>query len=362
MKRPTSYLQVPTPRLRAWLLRHGVRIKIMGIVLGLVLLLGFVIAWQVRESMTDALVARLQERGISIGRDLAARSTDLILVNNTYALHELLKDTIQNNIDLRYAFILDANGRVLVHSFDQGFPRDLAQENTVTPDQRAHVVSLLSDEGVIYDIAVPIFDGRAGIARVGLTEQSVHGAVDELTGRMLLTTLAVSLLGVGAAYLLTLILTRPILALVDVTQAVARGDLSQRAPPWGEDEIGQLSTAFNRMIAELSQAQRAMLQRHRELAALNAVANAMNAPASLNETLDRSLHALLDALNLPAGWVFLLDENQSVHLTSWIGLPPDLARREVETALRGCPCAASVRDRRATLVNSLPPQCALRTA
>ena len=131
----------------------------MGIVLGLVMLLGFSITWQVRESMSNTLIARLQERGISIGRDLAARSTDLILINNTYALHELLQDTIQNNTDLRYAFILDANDRVLVHSFDQGLPRNLAQDNSVAPDQRAHITTLLSDEGIIYDVAVPIFEG-----------------------------------------------------------------------------------------------------------------------------------------------------------------------------------------------------------
>jgi signal transduction histidine kinase len=340
-----------------------VRIKMMGIVLALVLLLGFGIMWEVRASMTTALTTRLQERGVSIARDLAAHSTDLILINNTYALHELLNDTIQNNADLRYAFILDANGRVLVHSFEQGFPRNLADKNTVAPIDRAHTVVLASDEGPIHDVAVPIFEGRAGIARVGLTERSVQTAVDELTRTMLVTTFAVSLLGVGAAYLLTLILTRPILTLVDVTKAVARGDLTQKAPPWGEDEIGQLSTAFNRMTEELDQAQRAMLRRHRELAALNAVANAVNAPAPLAETLDHSLRALLDSLELPAGWVFLLDrKNEHIQLTTWLGLPRELGDREIATALHGCPCTVALKDKQSIVVTPLPERCPLREA
>ena len=348
-------------RLRAWLLRPGVRIKMMGIVLALVLLLGFGIMWEVQASMTTALTARLEERGVSIARDLAAHSTDLILINNTYALHQLINDTIQNNSDLRYAFILDENGRVLVHSFDTGFPRALDTKNDVAPNERARMLVLASDEGPIHDVAVPIFDGRAGIARVGLTEQSVHSAVDELTRTMLLTTLAVSLLGIGAAYLLTLILTRPILTLVEVTQAVARGDLSRQAPPWGEDEIGQLSTAFNRMTAELDQAQRAMLQRHRELAALNAVANAVNAPAPLAETLDRSLRALLHSLDLPAGWVFLLErEGGRVQLTSWVGLPIEIGEREVKIGLHGCPCTVALRNKQSIVVTPLPERCPLR--
>ena len=357
---------------RSWLLRPSVRVKIMGIVLGLVLLLGLGITWQVRASMTATLTAQLDQRGVSIARDLAARSTDLILINNTYALYGLLQDTLLNNADLRYAFVLDPNGRVLVHSFDHGFPRGLAKENTVGSTDRAHSVILMSDEGPIHDIAVPIFDGRAGIARVGLTEHSVHAAVDGLTRQLLLITLAVSLLGVGAAYVLTLILTRPILTLVDATQAVAHGDLSRKTPPWSDDEIGKLSTAFNRMTDELAQAQGAMLRRHRELAALNAVANAVNAPAPLTETLERSLRALLDSLNLPAGWIFLLDRERAqvadpaisvrVQLTSWIGLSPEIGAREVETGLQGCPCTSALRDKQAVVVTPLPERCPLREA
>jgi signal transduction histidine kinase len=354
-------LDLPRKRLRQWLLRPSVRAKIMGIVLGLVLLLGLVVTLEARLSMTTTLTAQLDERGISIARDLAARAADPILINNTYALHQLLQDTLLDNTDLRYAFILDTKGQVLVHSFDQGMPRGLAAQNNAVPSERAHGVSLASDEGIIHDVAAAIFDGRAGVARVGLTEGSVRAAVDQLTGEMLLTTLAVSLLGVGAAYLLTLILTRPILALVGVTQAVARGDLSQRAPPWGDDEIGQLSGAFNRMTAELEQAQRAMLRRQRELTALNAVANTVNAPAPLDEMLDRSLGALLESLGFSAGWIFMFErETQQIELASWRGLTRELAAREVENGLRGCPCSVAVREQHAVVVSPLPVRCPLR--
>lgn len=347
--------------LRSWLLRPSVRLKIMGIVLGLVLLLGFGITWQVRASMTTNLTAQLEERGISIARDLAAHATDYILINNTYALHQLLDDSIQNNTDLRYAFILDPNGRVFVHSFEAGFPRGLAEKNRVAPNDRAKKIILSSDEGPIHDIAVPIFKGRAGTVRVGLTEHSLRATVDTLTQQMLLTTLGVSLLGVGAAYLLTLILTRPMLSLVEVTQAVARGDLSRRVPPWGDDEIGQLATAFNRMTSELDVVQRAMWRRNRELAALNAVASAVNTPAPLTATLDRALRALLDELHLPAGWFFLRDHTgERIELTTWIGLPWEIGEREIATALHDCPCTVALIDKQPIVVQPLPERCPLR--
>lgn len=358
-----SRARASVPRVRAWLLRFSVRAKIMGIVLGLVLLLGFGITWQVRASMTAALTERMQERGISIARDVAARSTDLILINNTYALHELLQDTMRDNNDLRYAFILDEQGRVLAHSFENGFPRHLLEQNSVAPTERAHTVVFNTDEGMMHDVAVPIFGGRAGVARVGLSEASVQRTVNDLTWQMLLTTLLVSLLGIAAAYTLTWVLTRPIRALVHVTQAVARGDLTPRAPTWAEDEIGILSTAFNAMVRDLAVSQATMLQRQHELTALNAVANAMNAPAPLTQALDRSLRAMLDALALPAGWIFLFDDRgEQIQLASWVGLPQALAAREIATALRGCPCANAVHEKRAQVVAPLATHCPIHNA
>ncbi|MBK9054679.1 MAG: hypothetical protein IPL78_28360 [Chloroflexi bacterium] len=79
----------------------------MGIVLGLVLLLGAGVTLQMRAGLFRVLEARLAEQSVSVARDLAARSTDLILVNDLFALHQLLRETQENNPDLRYAFIVE---------------------------------------------------------------------------------------------------------------------------------------------------------------------------------------------------------------------------------------------------------------
>ncbi len=89
----------------------NIRTKVLGIVLGLVLLLGFTVTLQVRNALTRSFDEQLQDRGVSVTRDLAARATDLILVNDLYALHQLLQETLTNNRDVRYAFILDPQGQ-----------------------------------------------------------------------------------------------------------------------------------------------------------------------------------------------------------------------------------------------------------
>lgn len=232
--------------------RVSVRTKIMGIVLGLVALLGLGTTVWVHFTLQNTLRQQLELRGVSVTRDLAARSTDLLLTNNVFALHALVRDTVENNDDLRYAFLLDEQKKTVVHSFPRGVPDGLIEANLVSGNERVHVEVLETEEGLIWDFAVPVFGGRAGFARVGLSEQRLQSVIFTTTEQLLLVTVLVSILGIAAGYFLTLIITRPVLGLVQVTQAVTRGDLTQRAHFWAQDEIGTLSEAFNLMVEDLA--------------------------------------------------------------------------------------------------------------
>lgn len=233
----------------------NIRIKIIGIVLALVLLLGIAVIFQVRYLLFHVMYEQLEEQAIAFTRDLAARATDPILINDMYALHVLLRDTQANHPDVVYAFVLDTKGYVLAHTFSGGFPSGLIAANSVTADAYEHSIILETTEGQVRDTAVPIFDGRAGTARLGLSDAQARQTIDTITGQLLLTTVMVSVIGISAAGFLTWILTRPILDLVVATQAVGRGDLTYRVARWADDEIGKLSDAFNTMIEALGRAE-----------------------------------------------------------------------------------------------------------
>jgi signal transduction histidine kinase len=239
----------------------SIRTKILGIVLGLVLLLGLGVTVQVRAILTQAMETQLEEQGSSVTHDLAARATDLILTNDIYALHQLLRETQANNTNVRYAFIVDGQGQVVAHTFGEGFPVGLLDANSARRDEHHRTIILVTDEGKVWDTAVPIFDGRAGVARVGLSEFAVQRTVDSVTGQLLITTVLVSLVGITAAASLTWVLTRPILRLAQAAQAVGRGDLAQRVPRWANDEIGDLAESFNNMTEVLAKAEEGRAER-----------------------------------------------------------------------------------------------------
>ena len=135
-------------------------------------------------------------------------------------------------------------------------------------------------------------------------------------------------------------LIRPLERLLSGVRQADGGDLDVSVPVTYQDEVGFLTTAFNKLTAslkdELAQRQQAeaelrqlnltleqrVADRTRELEALYdvsaAASQAQDSSSLLNSLLERSLAAL----NCSAGFILLVDE-VSLHLAASRGLPPD---------------------------------------
>lgn len=334
----------------------SVHVKITGMTAGIVLLLGIAVTLQVRARLASDLGRGLEERGIAITRDLAFRSTDLILTGNQFALYELIRDTLESNPDVRYVFVVDAEGQMLVHSFDVGVPPDLLRVNVPAPDVSFQVQILHSDEGFIRDVAVPILNGRAGVARVGLSEHRLQATITRAVRSLLMTTAAALMIGMLAAYGLTRILTRPVLELVRVARAVGKGDLGYRARHYMDDEIGELSDAFNAMTEALARSRDKLVRHNRELAALNAVAAAVSSSRTLKEVLSAALAKTLEIVNAPAGWILLPDNGRSV-IAAYQGLSSTFIARETTSTTPPCLCQEVLATGEVMLVPNVRHNC-----
>ncbi len=229
----------------------SVRTKIFGIVLGSTLILSLSFVYQVRYTLTNILTQKTQEQGISIARDIASQAVDMILINDLFSLHKLLAETKENYSDVMYIFLVDTNNQVLAHTFGNGFPLELIGVNQVGPGLFQNTIPLESNDGMVWDLAVPVFDGKAGTARVGISDRSLTQTMFNLTAQLGWTIIGVLVLSLLAATALTWVLTNPILKLVEYAKKIAEGDYSPRIDPWANDEIGDLEVAFNQMAEGL---------------------------------------------------------------------------------------------------------------
>lgn len=309
---------------RIWDIVGGVsvRTKILGIVLGFIILMGLGVTIQARYALTATMNAQLEEQSVSAARDLAARAADPILLNDLLALHDLLKETIANNPNIRYAFIVDNRGQIIAHTFEGGFPLDLISFNSTQTGEHHHTALIQTDEGLVWDTAVPILDGKVGAARVGLSDASVRAAVSTLTAQLILTIVLVSMTGVLVAVFLTWILTRPIISLAQATQAVAKGSFSPRVPRWANDEIGDLADAFNAMTEELARTDE--LRREREFLRRQLLEKVISTQEDERRRIARELH-----------------DSTSQNLTSLI-----VGLRVMETNCAQCPSISKAADLR----------------
>jgi len=223
----------------------SVRSKIFGLVLGSTLLLSLSFIYQVRVTLHDVMEQKFQEEGISVARNVAARATDLILINDLYSLHKLLVETNEHYPDVRYAFVLDTHNQVLAHTFGDGFPLELIDLNAAESGRYQNTVIIDAGEDMVWDVAVPIFNGQAGTARVGISDASAHRILQTLSTQLVLTILVVLSISLLAATTLTWVMTRPVLTLAEAAQKIAHGDFTPRVERWADDEIGVLSTSFN---------------------------------------------------------------------------------------------------------------------
>ena len=253
---------------------------------------------------------------------LAAQATDLTLTNDLFGLYELINTTMVNTPDVRYIMVLDAAREVRAHTFGSGLPRGLVEANVLFPREAWRVRRLNTEEGYVLDVAVPLLEGQEGALRLGMSEQAITATVNRHTAHLLGLTLLSLIPVLAVTYLLGRALTQPLLKLVEVTQAIGRGELNRQAPLEGRDEVAQLGLSFNAMTqallrsqADLKESNQALQDRNEELAALYAIATATAQMDTINRLAEAALDKALEVMALKMGWVFLVDEAGSGSLS-----------------------------------------------
>ena len=148
----------------------SLRIKVISLVIFATLLLGLPVIYFVNKDFSLQNNMQLKLMSLAIGKQLSSQSVNYILEDNIYALDKLLKSSIKSDPDVVYVFIENRKGEVIASTFDGGFPAVLLKVNRFNP-KKLSAVSIKTNDGLVYDTAVPILRGRLGLIRVGISNK-----------------------------------------------------------------------------------------------------------------------------------------------------------------------------------------------
>ncbi len=229
------------------------------------LIISQVVSHHYSTSLREGAVAQAE----NIAHKLALDAADKVLINDLVALQKILDDQMVTNSAIAYLFLV-RDGRVLAHTFKTGVPVQLVNANAAISPKNGHVEKIISEQQQRYlDIAWPIFEGKAGTLRLGLSEKPYRQQVSRLWLRMSTITVGVLLMALLACSLLIHHLLRPFLRLKDAAEKIADGDLDIELEVNGRAEVTQVAASFNRMLARLRDYMQRLKETNRQLESKN---------------------------------------------------------------------------------------------
>jgi len=212
------------------------------------------------------------------------------------------------------------------------------------------------------------FAGWGLIAKIDTAE--AYAPVTRLRSLLLALGGAALILGLGASNVIARRFARPIRRLARTSASVAAGDLSVRSEVTSPDEIGALSTAFNRMTEELARShatlERRISERTRELEAVRDLLDAFFRistsrldPDNIEKTLDSVLR-FCSRLGYDLAMISLVDRDAGViRAVRALGAMTGVVERTVRPLEGDDILAIVAREGRAVVVadSTLDPRC-----
>jgi methyl-accepting chemotaxis protein len=205
---------------------------------------GILILGIVYQFAGHALRQQLDQRTLAVATNLSDATAGFVRGKNVLELNALI--TKYARLDgVAYVFIADLAGNVLGSSVGT-LPAELRPH--ASQDMRQTVERSLRFRGrPVQETRVPILEGQAGAAYVGIWRDAAEAEIRNLLLPMVgLIALAI-VAGIIASLLLARRITRPILGLAVVADKISKGDLDVPIEMDSNDEMDELARSLERM-------------------------------------------------------------------------------------------------------------------
>lgn len=244
-------------------MRLWVKLFLLNVLL--VLSMGTLVGFAIRDVVIGSLQEELSRQGVSIARNFADRVTVSVLLEDRYDIEEAGRELMNTEKDIEYIFVTDQNGEIIFHTFAGCHPPDLLACNPVASDRTPVIQLLATEHGLIRDVGIRFFPEMAPELHLGLDETRLARTLARLRAMVIVIMVAVTMVGCLLSFVLSKHITKHLAALVQFTHSLSRGEFGQQVEVHARDEVGDLAATFNILSLGLKASREKMEETYRQM-------------------------------------------------------------------------------------------------
>ena len=194
--------------------------------------------------LTDNHIDRLQHAWSDTLAGALAESISRDTINGNVAnVQQAIKNIVARNSDISYAYVVDFEGNIFTHSFNDGFPKAL-YNNRLNHD---NIIQLGSEQ--IHEVRHALIEGMAAHLHLGINNHTMSNLLNTTRSELSLATLSLAIIGTIIALVFSQHITAPLQRLSKRMALFGDQGTAEEIRETDADlEIRELTAAFNAMI------------------------------------------------------------------------------------------------------------------
>ena len=217
----------------------------------------------------ELMKENLIERGKSFIINLSQQVENDIASFNFSRVAEVVKESVKNNKDIKYAVLMDVAGKAIIHTQSPNLVQTVlhgAHDQEALNQKHLTVLSYREENENVIEIVQPVQISTKpwGVLRLvyklGFLEQEIDSfrkqikkEIDNMIYQSMVTITAILCICLVIVYLLSARISKPLVYLTESARKLSRGDFSVSSDIQirSRDEVGVLSETFFKMSSDL---------------------------------------------------------------------------------------------------------------
>ena len=231
--------------------RIPIRVKLSILITAIIVVIMFLSSYLILSRQREQFTKQMIIFGTTIVGNLSNNSSISLLEDDEASLNILIEQ-VSKNKEIVYAMVIDKKGVIKVHTdiskVDKKY-EPLKDTIEVKKDESIEISKYREEEREILNFSIPVKYQKVAIGTIhmGLSLETLENNISEAKFFVIVLTILLILIGIGISLFMSTLFSKPVYNLVDGTREIKNGNFNYRIDLFSNDELGDLTLAFNDM-------------------------------------------------------------------------------------------------------------------